>query len=47
MWNMKLSSPLVVVGALGTPAKAPEKRLENTGTESKITELLKTVLSLQ
>ena len=45
--NTKLSTPLVVVEALGAPAKALEKRLENTGTELKITELQKTVLSLQ
>ena len=34
----------LVVGALVTPAKAIEKRLKNTGIETKITELQKTVL---
>ena len=47
MWNTKLSTPLVVVEALGARAIALEKRLENTGTELKITELQKTFLSLQ
>ena len=47
LWNTKLNTPLVVVEALETPAKALEKRLENTGSELKITELQKSVLSLQ
>ena len=34
----------LVVGALGTPAKALDKRLETIGIETKITELQKTVL---
>ena len=42
VWNMKVV-PLVV-GVLGTPAKALDKRLETIGIETKITELQKTVL---
>ena len=43
VWNMKVTVVLLVVGALGTPAKALEKRLKNIGIETKITELQKTV----
>ena len=41
---MKVTMVPLVVGALGTPAKALEKRLKNIGTEIKITELQKTFL---
>ena len=44
MWNMKVTVVPLVVGALGSPAKAPKKRLKNIGIETKITELQKTVL---
>ena len=44
MWNMKVTMVPLVVGALGTPAKALEKRLKNIGIEIKITELQKTFL---
>ena len=44
VWNMKVTMVPLVVGALGTPAKALEKRLKNIGTEIKITELQKTFL---
>ena len=43
VWNMKVTVVPLVVGALGTPAKALEKRLKNIGIETKITELQKTV----
>ena len=36
---MKVTMIPLVVGALGTPAKAPEKRLKIIGIEKKITEL--------
>ena len=39
MWNMKVTMILLVVGALGTPAKAPEKRLKIIGIDKNITEL--------
>ena len=41
---MKVTMVPLVVGALGTPAKALEKRLKNIGIEIKITELQKTFL---
>ena len=41
---MKVIVVRLVVGALGTPAKELEKRLKTIGIETKITELLKTVL---
>ena len=41
---MKVTVVSLVVGALGTPAKALEKRLTTIGIETKITELQKTVL---
>ena len=44
MWNTKVTVVLFVVAALGTPAKALEKRLKTIGIETKITELQKTVL---
>ena len=44
VWNMKVSVVPLVMGTLGTPAKALEKRLKTIGTETKITALQKTVL---
>ena len=44
MWNMKVTVVPLVVGALGSSAKALKKRLKNIGIETKITELQKTVL---
>ena len=44
MWNTKVTVVLFVVAALGTPAKALEKRLKTIGIETKLTELQKTVL---
>ena len=44
VWNMKVTVVPLVVGALGNPAKALEKRLKTIGIETKITELQKTVL---
>ena len=44
VWNMKVTVVPLVVGALGTPAKALEKRLKTIGIETKITELQKAVL---
>ena len=44
VWNSKLEVVPVVIGALGTPAKVLEKRLETTGIETRINELQKTVL---
>ena len=41
---MKVTVVPLVVGALGTPAKALEKRLKTIGIKRKITELQKTVL---
>ena len=41
---MKVIVVLLVVGAVGTPAKEPEKRLKTIGIETKTTELQKTVL---
>ena len=41
---MKVTVVPLAVGALGTPAKAPEKRLKNIGITTKITKLQKTVL---
>ena len=43
VWNIKVTVVPLVVGALGTPAKALEKRLKTIGIETKITELQKTV----
>ena len=44
VWNMKMTVVPLVAGALCITAKALEKRLKNIGIETKITELLKTVL---
>ena len=44
VWNMKVTVVLLVAGALGTPAKALEKRLKTIGMETKITGLQKIVL---
>ena len=44
MWNTKATVVIFVVAALGTPAKALEKRLKTIGIETKLTELQKTVL---
>ena len=44
VWNMKVTVVPLVVEALGTPAKALEKRLKTIGIETKINELQKTVL---
>ena len=41
---MKVIVVPLVAGALGIPAKELEKRLKTIGTETKITELQKTVL---
>ena len=41
VWNMKVTVVPLVVGALGTLAKALEKRLKTIGIETKITELQK------
>ena len=41
---MKLSVVSLVAGALGTPAKALEKKFKTLGSEKKITELQKSVL---
>ena len=43
MLNMKVAVVLLVVGALGTPSKALDKRLKTTDIETKITQLQKTV----
>ena len=45
VWTMKVAVVLLVVRALGTPAKALKKRLKTIGIETKITELQKTVLT--
>ena len=45
MWNTKATVVIFVVAALGTPAKALEKRLKTIGIETKLTELQKTVLT--
>ena len=42
VWNMKVAVVPLVVGALGTPAEALEKRLKSICIETKITELQKT-----
>ena len=44
VWNMKVTVVPLVVEALGTPAKALEKKLKNIGIEIKITKLHKTIL---
>ena len=44
VWNMKVTGVPLVVGALGTLAKAQGKRLKTNGIKTKITELQKTVL---
>ena len=44
VWNMRVAVVPLVIGAQGTPAKALEKRLKTIGTETKVTELQKTVL---
>ena len=44
VWNMKVTVVPLVVAALGTPAKALEKRLKGIGIETKITDLQKSVL---
>ena len=44
MWNMKVIVVSLVVGALVSPAKSLEKRLETIGIETKITELQNYVL---
>ena len=44
VWNMKVIVVPLLLGALGAPAKELEKRLKTIGIETKITELLKTVL---
>ena len=43
MINMKVAVVLLVVGALGTPSKALDKRLKTIDIETKITQLQKTV----
>ena len=43
-WNMKVTVVPLVVGALGIPAEALEKRLKAIGIKTKVTELQKTVL---
>ena len=44
VWNMKVAVVPLVVGALGTPAKALDKRLKAISRKTKITKLQKTVL---
>ena len=44
VWNMKVTVVPLLVGALGTSAKALEKRLKTIDIDTKITELQKTVL---
>ena len=44
VWNMRVAVVPLVIGDWGTPAKALEKRLKTIGTETKVTELQKTVL---
>ena len=44
VWNVKLTLVRLVVGAMGTPAKALEKRLKTIGIQTKISELQKTLL---
>ena len=44
VWNMKVAVVPLVVGALGTPAKALDKRLKTISRKTKITKLQKTVL---
>ena len=44
VWNMKVTVFPLVVGAVGRPAKALEKRLKAIGVVTNITELQRTVL---
>ena len=44
VWNVKVTLVPLEVGALGTPAKALEKRFNTISIEIKITELQKTLL---
>ena len=44
VWNIKVAVVLLVVGALGTLAKALDKRLKTIGIQTKIIELQKPVL---
>ena len=44
VWNMKVTVVPLLVGALGTSAKALEKRLKTIDIDTKITQLQKTVL---
>ena len=44
VWNMKVTVVLLVAGALGTPAKALDKRLKTTGMKAKNAGLQKIVL---
>ena len=44
MWNIKVGVVLLLVGALGTPAKTLGKRLKTIGIDTKVTKLQRAVL---
>ena len=44
VWNMEVTAVPLIVGDLGTLAKALEKKIKAIGIATKITELQKTVL---
>ena len=44
MWNMKVKVVPIVIGAVGTPTKTLEKRLETIGIEKRIIKLQKYIL---
>ena len=44
VWNIKVRLVLLLVGALGTPAKTLGKRLKTIGIDTKVTKLQRTVL---
>ena len=44
VWNIKVGVVLLLVGALGTPAKTLGKRLKTIGTDTKVTKLQRAVL---
>ena len=44
VWNIKVGVVLLLVGALGTPAKTLGKRLKTIGIDTKVTKLQRAVL---
>ena len=44
LWNIKVGVVLLLVGALGTPAKTLGKRLKTIGIDTKVTKLQRAVL---